>query len=737
VTNSFNPYREWLELDPGLNQPNYYEVLKIDSAESSHEVIAMAADRAMSKVRGCRPGQHAALWAKLLDELKNAKSCLLDAAKRAEYDRSLRQPKSAVASLAPPSSAAAPIAATAPDTFTGGAADPMMPRAVPTAPRSAPAGASPWSEGGGDDAPITRPQPSSYAWQVPAPAPAPVPAPTPVQPYAAPSSSASPYGQTAPTSYPQSPYPYSPQGAPVTPQMQSPAGQYYAAPTSYNASQDPMAPMGSGSPYSSPTSYPHSQPQYGANPQGAGGWSQQYAAPSNPAASEYSQYPQYPQQYPNTHAPYGGSAAPDPWAANDPMAPITPVGPMTPSGPMYGVTPLAEPAFGVEHDPMAPIGGGAPTRTASPVFTGGPAGVPMGRAVTPSVAPATTYAPFAAPGLAVAPAPGSAAAGPSVATPSLAAAPSTSKMASERSQPSWQTPIAIAVAAGLVLLMAAALYAVYGTGQKPETPPAVAQDRDPELVPGKTTNPLYVTPPVQPRPEPVPQPQPPLIPPTQPETNPMPVPTPPDPTPQPAPQPEPQPVPKPVTPPAVTPTPQELMALSQALKTARLALSERNLDDADAELAKAELLAKLPEHKAKVARLKDLAYYVREFWKAVGKGLEGLTGGDEIKIGSTYVAVVEVAPTYVIIRLAGTNRRYNILDLPTGLVMAFADRSLNQNDSTTGVFKGAYYAVDKKEDSLANARRLWQEAISAGIDVKELLTVLDDTYDFASGPPAP
>ena len=87
----FSGYHEWLGLDPAIARPDYYQLVALDPSERDADTIRAAADRAISKVRACRPGPRAAQWAALLDELKAAKDCLTNPGKRAEYDRKLRE----------------------------------------------------------------------------------------------------------------------------------------------------------------------------------------------------------------------------------------------------------------------------------------------------------------------------------------------------------------------------------------------------------------------------------------------------------------------------------------------------------------------------------------------------------------------------------------------------------------------------------------------------------------------
>ncbi len=86
VNPSFNPYHEFLGLDPRLTAPTYYQLLGLVPEESDPARITAAAERALAQVRGCRPGQQAAAWARLLDELTAAKTCLRDPVQKAAYD---------------------------------------------------------------------------------------------------------------------------------------------------------------------------------------------------------------------------------------------------------------------------------------------------------------------------------------------------------------------------------------------------------------------------------------------------------------------------------------------------------------------------------------------------------------------------------------------------------------------------------------------------------------------------
>jgi len=69
--------------------PNHYRLLAIELLEEDVDVISNAADRQMGFLRSCQTGQRTNDAQRLLSEIAVAKACLLDAAKKAEYDDGL------------------------------------------------------------------------------------------------------------------------------------------------------------------------------------------------------------------------------------------------------------------------------------------------------------------------------------------------------------------------------------------------------------------------------------------------------------------------------------------------------------------------------------------------------------------------------------------------------------------------------------------------------------------------
>lgn len=91
MNTEFDPYHRWLGIPPKHQPADYYRLLGLERFEDDPEVIVDAAERQIAHVRRYQLGQHVDLSQRILNELAAAKACLLTAAKKAEYDRKLRE----------------------------------------------------------------------------------------------------------------------------------------------------------------------------------------------------------------------------------------------------------------------------------------------------------------------------------------------------------------------------------------------------------------------------------------------------------------------------------------------------------------------------------------------------------------------------------------------------------------------------------------------------------------------
>lgn len=89
----FDPYHKWLGIPKKQRPPTYYQLLGIAPDETDAEVITEAALRQAAHVRNYQASPYAQQCSDLLNEIVQAKSTLLNAARRKEYDARLAQGK--------------------------------------------------------------------------------------------------------------------------------------------------------------------------------------------------------------------------------------------------------------------------------------------------------------------------------------------------------------------------------------------------------------------------------------------------------------------------------------------------------------------------------------------------------------------------------------------------------------------------------------------------------------------
>ncbi|MBT5124746.1 MAG: hypothetical protein HOM32_09130, partial [Planctomycetaceae bacterium] len=90
MSDLFNPYIEFLDLDTAPKCPTYYELLGISNRdECTHDRVENGRIAALAKMRTFKPGANAGVWAAVLDEVSLASKTLLDANLKATYDNQL------------------------------------------------------------------------------------------------------------------------------------------------------------------------------------------------------------------------------------------------------------------------------------------------------------------------------------------------------------------------------------------------------------------------------------------------------------------------------------------------------------------------------------------------------------------------------------------------------------------------------------------------------------------------
>lgn len=91
MSDQFDPYHKWLGIAPKDQPPHYYRLLGIDPFEDDREVIDSAANRVMTYLKELATGDDAAHSQRIMNEVMQARLCLLNARKKAAYDNELRE----------------------------------------------------------------------------------------------------------------------------------------------------------------------------------------------------------------------------------------------------------------------------------------------------------------------------------------------------------------------------------------------------------------------------------------------------------------------------------------------------------------------------------------------------------------------------------------------------------------------------------------------------------------------
>lgn len=85
----FDPYHKWLGIRKEQRPPTHYQLLGISPDETDVEVIEEAAIRQMAHIRTYQIGPHAKECTQILNEISQARTTLLNAGKRKDYDAQL------------------------------------------------------------------------------------------------------------------------------------------------------------------------------------------------------------------------------------------------------------------------------------------------------------------------------------------------------------------------------------------------------------------------------------------------------------------------------------------------------------------------------------------------------------------------------------------------------------------------------------------------------------------------
>lgn len=91
MADAFDPYEKWLGIPKNKRPLTSYRLLGVEVFESDMDRIGRRAERRIELVEKQRDSKHGAIAKKVLQQLVEARECLLDPVKKEKYDRMLRQ----------------------------------------------------------------------------------------------------------------------------------------------------------------------------------------------------------------------------------------------------------------------------------------------------------------------------------------------------------------------------------------------------------------------------------------------------------------------------------------------------------------------------------------------------------------------------------------------------------------------------------------------------------------------
>lgn len=176
-------------------------------------------------------------------------------------------------------------------------------------------------------------------------------------------------------------------------------------------------------------------------------------------------------------------------------------------------------------------------------------------------------------------------------------------------------------------------------------------------------------------------------------------------------------------PPAPKLDPARQQAFQRAVTSARKALADRDLGAAGTHLSEAVSLSQTDEELAEADQVEVLRAHVEAFWDSLRQQIPKLEPGSEIQVREIVALVVETGADFIILRVAGRNRRYSIQAMPHALTVAMA-RTLFSNSMNAKALRASFLLAEPDGDR-EMARQLLQEASQGGAEVDELLAELN------------
>jgi len=165
--------------------------------------------------------------------------------------------------------------------------------------------------------------------------------------------------------------------------------------------------------------------------------------------------------------------------------------------------------------------------------------------------------------------------------------------------------------------------------------------------------------------------------------------------------------------------------VGRSLSTARLMLQRREMDVAGRTLDQAARLAVTPADFARIARLRMLHRWVRDFWAAFDRNRGRTPAGFQFRAGDTVYTIDEFTAATLKITFDGRQQEYTNGNVPAPVAAALAARKFQGDDPYGKLCVAAFWVVDRDGDR-AQAAGLLEEIRISGLPTDALAAELPD-----------
>ena len=185
-------------------------------------------------------------------------------------------------------------------------------------------------------------------------------------------------------------------------------------------------------------------------------------------------------------------------------------------------------------------------------------------------------------------------------------------------------------------------------------------------------------------------------------------------------------------PPAVVLTDKEKADWKEGMLGVREFAGQQDYDQAESEIAKLERAAKSKAQQDQLIRLKTVVDLAKTCQRALLTAMSKLGPGSTFQVKSNEISFVEGGPQRLVVRIGGDNKRYQLTEIPIGIVEGLVDLELDVVNQRARAARAAFILFHPKSNALTlpRARRILEEAEGDGAVAEGTSLIFDDDYEL-------